>query len=109
MFFKDEIQNALFAWKVCKYVKSNAIVFAASEQTLGIGAGLNSSTATSGGYKITSFTAGTGTVSIFTSFNISSIGDSGTGNYRVNFYRLNSCCINFFTYILINHFFFFNY
>ena len=36
---KDEIQNALFAWKVCKYVKSNAIVFAASEQTLGIGAG----------------------------------------------------------------------
>ena len=36
---KDEIQNALFAWKVCKYVKSNAIVFAANEQTLGIGAG----------------------------------------------------------------------
>ena len=36
---KDEIQNALFAWKVCKYVKSNAIVFAVSEQTLGIGAG----------------------------------------------------------------------
>mgnify|MGYP001376814364 FL=1 len=36
---KDEIQNALFAWKVCKYVKSNAIVFAADEQTLGIGAG----------------------------------------------------------------------
>ena len=36
---KDEIQNALFAWKVCKYVKSNAIVFAAGKQTLGIGAG----------------------------------------------------------------------
>jgi phosphoribosylaminoimidazolecarboxamide formyltransferase/IMP cyclohydrolase len=29
----------LFAWKVCKHVKSNAIVFAREGQTLGIGAG----------------------------------------------------------------------
>jgi phosphoribosylaminoimidazolecarboxamide formyltransferase/IMP cyclohydrolase len=32
--------NALgFAWKVCKHVKSNAIVFATDKQTIGIGAG----------------------------------------------------------------------
>ena len=29
----------MFAWKVCKYVKSNAIVYASKNQTLGIGAG----------------------------------------------------------------------
>jgi phosphoribosylaminoimidazolecarboxamide formyltransferase/IMP cyclohydrolase len=29
----------LFAWKVAKFVKSNAIVFAAAGQTLGVGAG----------------------------------------------------------------------
>jgi phosphoribosylaminoimidazolecarboxamide formyltransferase/IMP cyclohydrolase len=29
----------LFAWKVCKHVKSNAIVFAREGRTLGIGAG----------------------------------------------------------------------
>jgi phosphoribosylaminoimidazolecarboxamide formyltransferase/IMP cyclohydrolase len=29
----------LFAWKVCKHVKSNAIVYCRGEQTLGIGAG----------------------------------------------------------------------
>ncbi len=34
-----EIQALLFAWKVCKHVKSNAIVFAGPGQTLGIGAG----------------------------------------------------------------------
>ena len=28
-----------FAWKVCKHVKSNAIVFARDGQTLGVGAG----------------------------------------------------------------------
>jgi phosphoribosylaminoimidazolecarboxamide formyltransferase/IMP cyclohydrolase len=28
-----------FAWRVCKHVKSNAIVYAASDKTLGIGAG----------------------------------------------------------------------
>jgi phosphoribosylaminoimidazolecarboxamide formyltransferase/IMP cyclohydrolase len=29
----------LFGWKVCKHVKSNAIVFARSGQTVGVGAG----------------------------------------------------------------------
>jgi phosphoribosylaminoimidazolecarboxamide formyltransferase/IMP cyclohydrolase len=32
-------QDLKFAWRVAKYVKSNAIVYAAHEQTLGIGAG----------------------------------------------------------------------
>ena len=36
---KDEIENCLFAWKVCKFVKSNAIVYAKDNQTVGIGAG----------------------------------------------------------------------
>ena len=36
---QDELTNSLFAWKVCKYVKSNAIVYAFNNQTLGIGAG----------------------------------------------------------------------
>ena len=35
----DEILDLLFAWKVCKYVKSNAIIFAKDQQTIGIGAG----------------------------------------------------------------------
>ncbi|MBI1730444.1 bifunctional phosphoribosylaminoimidazolecarboxamide formyltransferase/IMP cyclohydrolase [Candidatus Acetothermia bacterium] len=35
----SEIEDALFAWKVCKHVKSNAIVLAKDEQTLGIGGG----------------------------------------------------------------------
>ena len=34
-----EIQDCLFAWKVCKFVKSNAIVYAKDNQTIGIGAG----------------------------------------------------------------------
>ena len=34
-----EVRAMLFAWKVCKHVKSNAIVFAVEGQTLGIGAG----------------------------------------------------------------------
>jgi phosphoribosylaminoimidazolecarboxamide formyltransferase/IMP cyclohydrolase len=34
-----EIDDMLFAWKVAKFVKSNAIVFAAAGQTLGVGAG----------------------------------------------------------------------
>ncbi|MFI5358178.1 MAG: bifunctional phosphoribosylaminoimidazolecarboxamide formyltransferase/IMP cyclohydrolase [Opitutales bacterium] len=34
-----ERAGMLFAWKVCKHVKSNAIVYARGEQTLGIGAG----------------------------------------------------------------------
>jgi len=29
----------LFGWKVCKHVKSNAIVFCSGERTLGVGAG----------------------------------------------------------------------
>jgi AICAR transformylase/IMP cyclohydrolase PurH len=29
----------LFGWKVCKHVKSNAIVYTRGEQTLGVGAG----------------------------------------------------------------------
>ena len=36
---KDEIDNCLFAWKVCKFVKSNAIVYTKDNQTIGIGAG----------------------------------------------------------------------
>jgi len=36
---KQEIQDCLFAWKVCKFVKSNAIVYAKDNQTIGIGAG----------------------------------------------------------------------
>ncbi|HYJ89972.1 MAG TPA: bifunctional phosphoribosylaminoimidazolecarboxamide formyltransferase/IMP cyclohydrolase [Pyrinomonadaceae bacterium] len=35
----DEIRALLFAWTVCKHVKSNAIVFAQENQTLGVGAG----------------------------------------------------------------------
>ena len=34
-----ELKSLLFAWKVCKHVKSNAIVFAREGQTVGIGAG----------------------------------------------------------------------
>ena len=34
-----EIENCLFAWKVCKFVKSNAIVYTRDNQTVGIGAG----------------------------------------------------------------------
>ena len=36
---KEEIKDCLFAWKVCKFVKSNAIIFAKDNQTIGIGAG----------------------------------------------------------------------
>jgi phosphoribosylaminoimidazolecarboxamide formyltransferase / IMP cyclohydrolase len=36
---KEEIRALLFAWKVCKHVKSNAIVFANEFQTVGVGAG----------------------------------------------------------------------
>jgi phosphoribosylaminoimidazolecarboxamide formyltransferase / IMP cyclohydrolase len=35
----QQIQDLMFAWKVAKYVKSNAIVFAAKGMTLGVGAG----------------------------------------------------------------------
>ena len=36
---ENEIQAMLFAWKVCKHVKSNAIVFANETNTVGVGAG----------------------------------------------------------------------
>ncbi|MEW6687066.1 MAG: bifunctional phosphoribosylaminoimidazolecarboxamide formyltransferase/IMP cyclohydrolase [Candidatus Edwardsbacteria bacterium] len=36
---EEEIQSLLFAWKVVKYVKSNAIVIAKDKQLLGVGAG----------------------------------------------------------------------
>ncbi len=36
---RPEIDALLFAWKVVKHVKSNAIVFARAGQTLGVGAG----------------------------------------------------------------------
>ncbi|MEJ2601841.1 MAG: bifunctional phosphoribosylaminoimidazolecarboxamide formyltransferase/IMP cyclohydrolase [Gammaproteobacteria bacterium] len=35
----EEIEDLLFAWRVAKYVKSNAIVFARGGTTVGIGAG----------------------------------------------------------------------
>lgn len=35
----EQIQDCLFAWRVVKFVKSNAIVFCAQGRTLGIGAG----------------------------------------------------------------------
>ena len=35
----EEMHNMRFAWKVCKHVKSNAIVFARDGATLGVGAG----------------------------------------------------------------------
>jgi len=34
-----ELRSLLFAWRVCKHVKSNAIVYARDGQTLGVGAG----------------------------------------------------------------------
>ena len=34
-----EMEDLLFAWRVAKYVKSNAIVFCAGGMTLGVGAG----------------------------------------------------------------------
>jgi phosphoribosylaminoimidazolecarboxamide formyltransferase/IMP cyclohydrolase len=35
----DEWRDLLFAWQICKHVRSNAIVLAMSEATVGIGAG----------------------------------------------------------------------
>jgi len=35
----SEMADLMFAWRVCKHVKSNAIVYAKDEQTLGVGAG----------------------------------------------------------------------
>ena len=36
---EDEYEALSFAWKVCKHVKSNAIVFTRKDRTVGIGAG----------------------------------------------------------------------
>ncbi len=35
----DELRDLEFAWRVCKHVKSNAIVLARGEVTVGVGAG----------------------------------------------------------------------
>ena len=35
----EELASLLFAWKVCKHVKSNAVVYARNGQTIGVGAG----------------------------------------------------------------------
>ncbi len=39
---QKEVRSLEFAWKVCKYVRSNAIVFSSDQKTLGIGAGQTS-------------------------------------------------------------------
>ncbi|MDG3084613.1 bifunctional phosphoribosylaminoimidazolecarboxamide formyltransferase/IMP cyclohydrolase [Vibrio hannami] len=36
---KEELKDALFCWKVAKFVKSNAIVYAKGDMTIGVGAG----------------------------------------------------------------------
>ena len=36
---EQELHDLIFAWKVAKYVKSNAIVYAKGRQTVGVGAG----------------------------------------------------------------------
>lgn len=36
---EEEMKNLMFAWKVCKHVKSNAIVYVKNMATVGIGAG----------------------------------------------------------------------
>jgi len=36
---EQQMQDLLFAWKVAKYVKSNAIIYASNGQTVGVGAG----------------------------------------------------------------------
>jgi phosphoribosylaminoimidazolecarboxamide formyltransferase/IMP cyclohydrolase len=36
---ENETDDLLFAWTVCKHAKSNAIVYAANRQTVGVGAG----------------------------------------------------------------------
>lgn len=36
---EEQMQDLLFAWRVAKFVKSNAIVYAKGQQTVGIGAG----------------------------------------------------------------------
>ena len=33
------MKDLLFAWRVAKFVKSNAIIYASSQRTIGVGAG----------------------------------------------------------------------
>ncbi|MDD3576560.1 MAG: bifunctional phosphoribosylaminoimidazolecarboxamide formyltransferase/IMP cyclohydrolase, partial [Halothiobacillus sp.] len=35
----EELRDLLFAWQVAQFVKSNAIIYASGEQTIGVGAG----------------------------------------------------------------------
>lgn len=39
---ETEYRDLVFAWQVCRFVKSNAIIYAKSEQTLGVGSGQTS-------------------------------------------------------------------
>ncbi len=43
----SELDDLLFAWQVCKYVKSNAIIYVKDKMTIGVGAGLMSRVASS--------------------------------------------------------------
>ena len=36
---KSQLKNLIFAFNVCRYVKSNAIVIASNKSTVGIGSG----------------------------------------------------------------------
>jgi phosphoribosylaminoimidazolecarboxamide formyltransferase / IMP cyclohydrolase len=36
---KDEVEAMLFAWKVCRHTKSNSIILAGKDRTVGVGAG----------------------------------------------------------------------
>jgi len=36
---EQELKDLLFAWRVAKFVKSNAIIYASNERTIGVGAG----------------------------------------------------------------------
>ncbi|NQT06097.1 MAG: bifunctional phosphoribosylaminoimidazolecarboxamide formyltransferase/IMP cyclohydrolase [Candidatus Omnitrophica bacterium] len=36
---QEELESLLFGWKICKHVKSNAIVFSKGTKTVGVGAG----------------------------------------------------------------------
>jgi phosphoribosylaminoimidazolecarboxamide formyltransferase/IMP cyclohydrolase len=38
----EELRNLIFAWRICKHVKSNAIVYARDGQTVGVGGGQTS-------------------------------------------------------------------
>ena len=39
---KTQLENLIFAFNICRYVKSNAIVLASNKTTLGIGSGQSS-------------------------------------------------------------------